>query len=140
MQSEDKEHPFFILSGLIDKFNTSRNSMTIEELQDLRENIALNLFYISDSAAQAISRYEAKSYERKSLQAEKEEEYRNSIDERTGKPYTVADSERLARLELKKIEKEEVEAYRQKERVKIILLAVQQILNSISSRINQISK
>lgn len=133
-------HPFLILSELIDRFNSQRNSMTVEELQDLRENIALNLFYISDSAAQAIANYDAKTYERKSLQAEKEEYFRNEIDDRTNKVYTVADSERLARLELKEIEKQEVEALRQKERVRIVLSAVQQILNALSGRISQLSK
>lgn len=138
--SVNNTHPFFVLSSLIDKFNSERNSMSIEELQDLRENIALNLFYISDSAAQAVANYDAKTYERKSLQAEKEEMYRNEIDDRTGKVHTVADSERLARLQLKDVEKEEVEALRQKERIRIILSAVQQILNSLSGRINQLSK
>ena len=137
---EDNKHPFFILSSLIDSFNKGRNSMTVNELQDLRENIALNLFYLSDSAAQAISEYDSKVYQRKSLQAEKEEKYRNEIDERTNKVHTIADAERLARLELKTAEEEEIEALRKKERIRIILSAVQQILNSISGRINQLTK
>lgn len=137
--SENK-HPFNAISELIDTFNNERNSMTAEELQDLRELISYNLFLLSDSAALAISKYEAKDYERKSLQAERIEHYRNSIDDRTGKNYTISDAERLARLELKDIEKEVVEALRQKERVKIIIIAVQQILNSLSSRISQINK
>lgn len=139
MEQKNK-HPFHELSKLIDKFNEERDSMTVEQLQDLRENISLNLFYISDSASQAIANYDAKIYERKSLQAEREETYRNMIDERTNKTYTVADSERLARIELKDVEKKEVEALRQKERVRIILTAVQQVLNSLSGRINQLSK
>jgi len=133
-------HLFFVLSELIDKVNKERNNMNVDELQELRENISLNLFYISDDAAKAISNYDAKAYERKRLQAEKEESFRNAIDSRTNKVHTVADSERLARIELKTVETEEVEALRQKERVRIILTAVQQILNSISSRINQLSK
>src|SRR5690554_1778537 len=137
--SENK-HPFNAISELIDTFNNERNSMTTEELQNLRELISYNLFLLSDSAALAISKYEAKDYERKSLQAERIEYYRNSIDDRTGKNYTISDAERLARLELKDIEKEVVEALRQKERVKIIIIAVQQILNSLSSRISQINK
>ena len=58
-------HPFFVLSELIDKFNKERNNMNVDELQELRENISLNLFYISDDAAKAISNYDAKAYERK---------------------------------------------------------------------------
>lgn len=135
-----KRNAFQELSENIDKFNKGRDSMTVEELQDLRETISLNLFYLSDQASQAIANYDAKNYERKSLQAEREESYRCKIDPRTNKTYTVADSERLARIELKEAEKKEVEALRQKERVRIILTAVHQILNSLSGRINQLSK
>lgn len=137
--SENK-HPFHAISDLVDIFNNERNSMTTEELQDLRESLSYNLFLLSDSASLAVSKYEAKDYERKALQAERIEYYRNSIDSRTGKNHTISDAERLARLELKDIEKEVVEALRQKERVRIIITAVQQILNSISSRISQINK
>ena len=44
-------HPFYKLSELIDTFNENRNRMTAQELQDLRENISLNLFYLSDSVS-----------------------------------------------------------------------------------------
>ena len=133
-------HPFYKLSELIDTFNDNRNRMTAQELQDLRENIALNSFLMADSAAKAIANYDSKEYERKRFYAEKEEFFRNEIDERTGKCHNVADSERKARLEAKTIDEETIEALRQKEKVRIILSAVNQILNSIAARINQLSK
>jgi hypothetical protein len=133
-------HPFYVLSELIDKFNTGRNSMTLQELQDLRENLALNLFYLSDSVSMTIANAESKDYDRKRFYAEKEEYYRNEIDERTGKNYNVADSERKARLDSKKVDDDCAFAFKQKERARLIVVAVQQILNSISGRISQLTK
>ena len=138
--SSNNTHPFHQLSELIEEYSSNKNNMTVEELQDLRENISLNLFYISSDAAQAIANYDSKDYKRKRKQAEREEYYRSDTDNRTGKNYTVADSERLARLDLKEVEEEVVEALRQKERVRIIITAVQQILNALSSRISQLNK
>lgn len=134
------DHPFYTLSSLINQFNSDRNNMTVNELQDLRENIALNVFLMGDSAARAIANYDSKEYERRRFYAERESHYRNTIDERSGKYYNVADSERLSRLEAKKIDDETIEALRQKEKVRILLNAVNQILNSIAARVNQLSK
>ena len=133
------EHPFYKLSDLINIYNEQRNHLDIKGLQDLRENISLNLFLMGDSAARAIANYDAKEYERKRFYAEREESYRNDVDTRTNKIYTVADSERLARLDAKAIDEETVEALRQKEKVRIILNAVNQILNSLAARINQLA-
>ena len=128
------------LTNLIDKFNKERNSMTVLELQTLREDMALTFFYISDFSSRCIANYDAKDYERKRFYAEKEEQHRNEVDERTGKNYNVADSERLARIDGKKIDEETADALRQKEKIRIITIATQQILNSISARVNQLSK
>ena len=132
-------HPFYQLSDLIDDFNKNRNLMTINQLQDIRENIALNLFYLSDSVSQTIANAEARDYDRKRFYAEREEYYRNEIDERTGKPHNVADSERKARLEAKEVDDACSFAFKQKERARLIVIAVQQILNSISGRIGQLN-
>ena len=114
--------------------------MTAQELQDLRENISLNLFYLSDSVSQTIANAESNDYARKRFYAEKEEYYRNQIDERTNKYYNVADSERLARLDAKEVDEACAFAFKQKERARLVVIAVQQILNSISARVNQLSK
>jgi len=134
------QHPFYKLNELIDTFNNERNTLDLRGLQDLRENISLNLFLMADSAAKAIANYDSKEYERKRFYSEREDFYRNEIDTRTSKNYNVADSERLARLDAKQIDDETVEALRKKEKVRIILNAVNQILNSISGRIAQLSK
>ena len=133
-------HPLFVLTELIDSFNTNRNSMTLQQLQDLRENIALNLFYLSDSVSMTIANAESTDYDRKRHYAEREEYYRNDIDERTGKNFNVADSERKARLDSKEVDDACAFAYKQKERARLVVLAIQQILNSISGRISQFQK
>ena len=58
-------HPFYKLSELIDKFNTERNSLDLRGLQDLRENIALTLFYLSDSVSMTIANAESNDFTRK---------------------------------------------------------------------------
>jgi|GEM_PF-1250029 len=128
------------LSILIDKFNTERNTMDVKGLQTLREDIALTFFYIADFSARCIANFDSKDYSRKRFYSQKEEEFRNTIDDRTNKNYNVADSERLARIEAKEVDEETVEALRQKEKMRIINIATQQILNSLSSRIQQLSK
>lgn len=133
-------HPFYKLSSLIDTYNTQRNVLDVKGLQELRENISLTLFYLSDDAAKAVANFDSKEYERRRFYADREEFYRNDIDSRTGKNFNVADSERKARLDAKQIDEETVTALRQKERVRIILNATNQILNSISGRISQLSK
>lgn len=133
-------HPFYKLSELIDKYNTDRNTLDIRQLQDLREDIALTLFYLSDSCAQTIANAESKDFDRKRFYAEREEYYRKDIDERTGKNFNVADSERLARLDSKKVDDDCAFAFKQKERARLVVLATQQILNSISGRISQLTK
>lgn len=128
------------LTNLIDKFNKERNTSTITELQTLREDMALTFFYLSDFSSRCIANYDSKDYERKRFYAEKEEQHRNEVDVRTGKNYNVADSERLARIEGKEIDEETSDALRQKEKIRIVTIATQQILNSISARINQLNK
>jgi hypothetical protein len=133
-------HPFYKLSNLIDKFNQERNTLDLKGLQDLRENIALTLFYMSDSVSMTIANAESNDYARKRFYAEREEFYRNEIDDRTNKIHSVADSERKARLEAKKVDDDCAHAFKQKERARLVVLATQQILNSISGRISQLTK
>lgn len=131
-------HPFNRLLELIEEYTENKQKMTVEELQTMREDISLNLFLMNDSAAKAISNYDAEDYKRKRFYAERQEHYRGKQNE-NGKLYTVADSERLARLEAKDVDDRVVEALRQKERVRLIITATKEILNAIAGRISQIN-
>ena len=48
-------HPFFKLEKLIIEFNDTRENSNLEKLQLLREDIAINLFLLSDSVSQTIA-------------------------------------------------------------------------------------
>jgi len=132
-----KEHPFIRLSDLIKEYSEKKASYSAKELQDMRENISLTLFYLSDSASTALSNYDKADWERKRTYAELIEE--NRYDEE-GSKNTVTVMESLARISNKEKEEAVVEALRQKERVRIILSSTQQILNAISSRLHMIEK
>ena len=132
-----KEHPFIRLSDLIKEYSEKKASYSAKELQDMRENISLTLFYLSDSASTALSNYDKADWERKRTYAELIEE--NRYDEE-GSKNTVTVMESLARISNKEKEEAVVKALRQKERVRIILNSTQQILNAISSRLHIIEK
>jgi hypothetical protein len=132
-----KEHPFIRLSDLIKEYSEKKASYSAKELQDMRENISLTLFYLSDSASTALSNYDKADWERKRTYAELIEE--NRYDEE-GSKNTVTVMESLARISNKEKEEAVVKALRQKERVRIILSSTQQILNAISSRLHMIEK
>ena len=59
--------PFYRLLELVDEYSKNRNNLTVEELQDLREDISLNLFLMNDIAAKAVSNYDAQDFKRKNL-------------------------------------------------------------------------
>lgn len=134
--SKDK-HPYIRLSELIDDYNENKNSYDKNKLQDLRENISLTLFYLSDSFSLAISNYDKADWSRKRNYAKLVEE--NKYDSE-GNKNTVAVTESIARIENEEFEEKVVEALRQKEKAKMILSATNQVLNSISSRLHMIQQ
>lgn len=133
----EEQHPFFRLTELIQEYDKNKNSYDSEELQNIRENISLTLFYLADSASKAISNFDSADYERKRNYAELIEEHRYDDE---GNKNTVAVTESLARIANKEKEEALVEALRQKEKVRIILSSTNQILNAISSRLNMIKQ
>lgn len=136
--SKDKEkNAFYELEKLIDEYSDHRETYNIDKLQDIREAIALQLYYLSSDYAVAISQYDAADWERKRSYAELIEKHKVNED---GTKNTVAVTESLARIDNKQFELEVVEAMRKKERAKLIVSATTQILNAISSKINQLSR
>jgi hypothetical protein len=134
---DSRPHPFIQLSDLIDRYRDGKNSFDVKELQTMREDISLCLFYLSDSVSVAISNFDKADWDRKRNFSKLIEE--NKCDSE-GKKNTVSIAEALSRVQNEPYELEVVEAIRQKERVRIIISATQQILNAISSRLSQISK
>lgn len=123
-----------ILNKLIDDYSENRSSYNAEKLQELRESISLQLFYLSDIFSEYISDYDQKEHIRKSKAAEREQHWRVQKDE-NGKAMTIAEAANRARIECDKEVEDCKEAHRKKKRAEIVLMAVQQILHSISSRL-----
>src|SRR5690625_4623171 len=135
--SEKREHPFIRLSKLIEDYDNNKNTYDADKLQDIRENISLTLFYLADFSSKVISGFDAADYERKRNYAELIEYHRYDED---GNRNTVAVTESLARIGNKEKEEAVVEALRQKEKIRVILSSVNQVLNAISSRLNMIKQ
>lgn len=133
MAIKETKHPFETITDLINDYNDNKNSYDRQQLQDLRDNISLNFFYLSDSVSAGISNYDAACHIRKIKNAKQTLLHRKEGN-------TVADAEHLARIDCEQEADKEVEALRVKERVRIIINAVPHILNSISTRINSIDK
>ena len=132
-----KDNPFLELSRLIDKYAENKDHYEVEDLQNIREDISLCMFYLSSDYAKAVSNYDKADWERKRNYAELVDTHKFAED---GSKNTVVVIESLARRDNREKEEDVVEALRQKEKVRILLNAVNQILNSISGRISQLSK
>lgn len=132
-----KQQPFLELVDLIDKYKDNKDSFDKNMLQNMREEISLCLFYLSNSVSITIANYDRADWDRKRNYAQLIESNRYDSN---GEKNTVAVMESIARLKNKEKEEAVVEAIRQKERVKIIMSATNQILNAISSRLHSIEK
>lgn len=121
------------LTKLIKEWKKKRNSFDAKQIQDYRERLALSFYYISDEVGDAFSNHLAAEHGRKQKYAERVNFHRSNGE-------TIAVCENTARLDSKKEAEDEVATLRQKEKTKIIVEAVKQILNSVSTRISKISK
>ena len=124
-----------ILNSLIDDYSDNRTTYNAEKLQELRESISLQLFYLSDSFSEYISTYDQAEHIRKSKMAEREQFWRTQKDD-DGKSMTIAEAANRARIECSEEVENCKEALRKKKRAEIVLMSVQQILHAISSRLN----
>lgn len=132
-----KSNPFKELSNLIDKYAENKDHYDVENLQNIREDISLCLFYLSSDYAKAVSNFDRADWDRKRNYAEMVEQNKYAED---GSKNTVVQIESLARIANKEKEEEVVEALRQKERARLIVSSTTQILNAISSKIQQLNK
>lgn len=132
--SKGKIHPFLRLTQLVEEYDANKESYDVNKLQLLREELSINLFYMSDSASTALSNYDFAEHERKTKMADREQYYHSQLGS-NGKAMTVAEAGNLARIDCKEEVERCKETLRQKKRVEIILSSVSQILNSLSTRI-----
>ncbi len=62
---EKKEHPFTRLSNLIADYEANKESFDLDKLITMREDISITTFNMSDSASEALSRYDLAEHVRK---------------------------------------------------------------------------
>lgn len=133
----DKKSAWFSLNNLIEDYAENKSTYSVEKLQDIREDISLQLFKLTDVFSEYIASYEMAEHVRKSFMAEREQYWRTELDD-NGKLMTIAEASNRARIESKKQVEDVKEALRKKKRAEIVLMSVQQILNAISSKINSL--
>lgn len=130
---ESTANKFEYLTSLIEQYDKEKDSFDLKKMQELRDNISLNLFYLSDAFSAALSNYNMAEHNRKIKMASSTLKYRDQ-------GFTLSESENKSRIDCKQEAQEETKALKQKERVRIILSTCTHILNSISSRIKILEK
>jgi hypothetical protein len=129
-------HPVEAISKLIDRYNAKKETYDPDDLVSMREDISHQLFLMSDFYSDIRHGHEAADYRRKRCIAEVEERLRGSKSEKTGRNIAREELSNTARLECAEAENDWLEAGRKYYKVKIMVDAVNQILNAISSRIS----
>jgi hypothetical protein len=140
MEEEIKNHPTFILAELVRDYSENKDTYDIEKLISLRENLALNLFYLADFYSDIRSYSEGADFKRKQAVAKAELDLVGEINPETGKKYTQNQLQAQARVNTEKFEKEMVDCNRKYYKVRLMVESTNQILNAISSRISNITK
>lgn len=131
-------HPIEKLSTLVDRYNEKKDSFDIEELQDIRDDISNNLYLSADFMSDTRVGSEAAQYNYKKCCAEYAEDLEGKINSKTNKKYTRETIKSKTIIHCSKSYDEVLEANRKYYKVKIVEDSIKQILNSISSRINNI--
>jgi len=132
----EKKHPIVEITELVSHYDDNKDNLDIMGLTKLREALAIALLQSAEFYSDLRSGAEAADYNRKQQFASLVESRRGSVDEASGKNYTATQLENLARIDNKVNEDAHVEANKRYYRIRLIIDSVNQILNSISSRIN----
>ena len=134
----DKNEPYRNLTNSVDEYNLGALSFDMNELCTVRDKIALSLFYFTDTLSNTQVEALKLEYDRKQNFAIRKTYWCSQTNERTGKLYTVALAEEKARIDNKEKEDLYVEAYRKALKSKSLHKVVSDLLNSVSSRINNL--
>lgn len=125
-----------ILSENIQKYRSGHSSYDVKELQEIRDNISMSLFYLVQEYSMLKHKADSAEYFKKRKFAEECESLRNKTDEITAKKFTREQITDKALLNSKEENENLIEAEKDFFEMKLIFDTSNQILNSISSRIN----
>lgn len=125
-----------ILKDSIEKYQLSHSTYDVKELQDIRDNISLSLFYLAQEYAYLKHKADTSEFLKKKKFATECEALRVKTDQITGKKLTREQITDRALINSSKESEELIESDKDFFEMKLIFDTSNQILNSISSRIN----
>lgn len=119
------------IEDCVNYYRNHKDTLVLEELQKVRDELSLSMYYISDLYAGIKIHAAGKEYERKKCQAEKAIELRDA-------PGKMTREEILNRvtIDCQQAQMDELEAMEEYEKIRQIVAACTHILNSIASNIN----
>lgn len=125
-----------ILKSSIERYQINHSTYDLKELQEIRDNISLSLFYLSQEYSYLKHKSDTCEYLKKKKFANECESLRNKSDELTGKKLTREQITDRAFLNSTQENEAMIDSERDFFEMKMIFDTSNQILNSISSRIN----
>lgn len=128
--------PLEQLSAAISNYRESYNTFDLKQLQDIRDKISLSLHYLSGNYSDARFDTEIAEYGKKKAIAEVCESLRGKKDETTQKFLTREQIADRAVIQTEGFSKKLAEVNKEYFNMRLLFETGNQILNSISSRIN----
>lgn len=125
-----------LLMESIERYKLNHSTFDTKELQEIRDSISLCLFYLSNEYALLKHLMDTKEYFKKKKFAQECESLRLKSDEITGKKLTREQITDKAFLNSTEENEQLIDAERDFFEMKLIFDTSNQILNSLSSRIN----
>lgn len=127
------------ITDLINTYANDRDTLDVEDFQNIRDDLSVNLFALNSIYADAKTAYEAAQYRKKMCLSEITLRLKGTRDE-YGKVHTRETVQASAILECEELHHKEFEALKEYERLRQIVTSVGQVLNTISSRLNMMSR
>lgn len=137
-QNGNASHPIIELGTTVAQYKANMNSFDGAALQDIRDKIALNLYYCADFYSSVRTDMERADYDRKRAVAKEVESLRGEMNPKTGRKLTQGEIENLARINTEEYEENAVKQNQRYYKTRLIIDSSNHILNSISSRLNML--
>ncbi len=128
--------PLEQLSAAISSYREMYNTFDLKALQDIRDKISLSLHYLSGNYSDVKYNTEAAEYRKKKAIAEICESLRGKKDELTQKALTREQISDRAIIQTEGFSNKLLDANKEYYNMRLLFETGNQILNSISSRIN----
>lgn len=128
--------PLEQLTSAVSDYRSNFNTYDLKKLQDIRDRISLSLHYLSGEYSDSRYNAEHAEYSKKKAIAEVCESLRGKKDEATQKPLTREQIADRAIIQTEPFSDKQIAANKEAYNFRLLFETGNQILNSISSRIN----